>query len=121
MRNLWLFLPDEAMVLVIAGIGLALILGLIRRQAALALVGAVAVSLLVGPFVEAVIGALPGWALFVLLVFLAFSLFRASLSLFLGSGAADHAVGSLAASVIRFCFGLLFLPFRVLGWMIRRP
>jgi len=124
MRTLWLWLPDEAMPLVIVGIGLALILGLIRGRAALGLLGAVALILLSGPFMDALLDALPAWFLLLVLLVVAMVLFRGALSLLLGARAADEAVGSLTADVIRAGFRLLFLllclPFRILWWVFRR-
>jgi len=124
MRTLWLWLPDEAMVLVIVAIGLALMLGLIRGRAALGLLGAVVLVLLAGPFIDALVAALPFWILLIVLLFLAVALFRGALSLLLGARAADEAVGNLAADVIRGGFRLLFvlayLPFRILWWVFRR-
>jgi hypothetical protein len=124
MRTLWLWLPDEALALVIIGIGLALIIGLIRGRAAMGLLGTVVLVLLAGPFIDALLDTLPGWMLFLLLLFVAVALFRGALSLLLGARAADEAVGNLAADVIRvgfrLLFLLLFLPFRILWWAFRR-
>jgi len=123
-EGLWLLLPDEMLVLVIIGVGLALILGLIRGRAAMGLLGAVVLVLLAGPFIDALLDTLPGWMLFLLLLFVAVALFRRALSLLLGPRAADEAVGSLAADVIRAGFRLLFLllclPFRILWWVFRK-
>jgi len=124
MNTLWWLLPDEAMPLVIVGIGLALILGLIRGRAATGLLGAVILLSLAGPFIDALLGTLPGWLLLLVLLFVAVALFRSALSLLLGARAADEAVGNLAADVIRagfrLLFLLLFLPFRILWWAFRR-
>jgi hypothetical protein len=124
MRTLWLWLPDEAMVLVIAGIGLAMMFGFIRGRAAMALLGTVILTLLAGPFIDALLDMLPGWMLLLLLLWVGVALFRWVLSLILGARAADEAVGSLAADVIRAGFRLLFLllclPFRILWWVFRR-
>ena len=124
MNTLWWLLPDEAMPLVIVCIGLALILGLIRGRAATGLLGAVILLSLAGPFIDALLGTLPGWLLLLVLLFVAVALFRSALSLLLGARAADEAVGNLAADVIRagfrLLFLLLFLPFRILWWAFRR-
>jgi len=124
MRTLWLWLPDEAMVLVIAGIGLALMFGFIRGRAAMALLGTVILTLLAGPFIDALLDTLPGLVILLLVLFVVLALFRGVLSLFLGERAAAHAVGILAADVMRAGFRLLFLllllPFRILWWAFRR-
>lgn len=124
MRALWVWLPDEAMLLVIAGIGLALMFGFFRGRSAAGLLGAVILVLLAGPFIDALLDALPGWMLLLLLLWVALALFRWVLSLLLGARAANEAVGSLAADMIRAGFRLLFLllclPFRILWWVFRR-
>jgi hypothetical protein len=124
MRALWLWLPDEAMVLVIAGIGLALMFGFIRGRAAMALLGTVILTLLAGPFIDALLDMLPGWMLLLLLLWVGVALFRWVLSFIVGARAADEAVGSLTADVIRAGFRLLLLlaclPFRILWWVFRR-
>ncbi len=120
MRTLWLWLPDEAMPLVIVGVGLALMLGLIRVRTALSVLGTVILLLLAGPFIEALIETLPGWMILLLVLFVVLALFRGVLSLLLGERAAAHTIGILAADMIRLCFGLLFLPFRILWWVFRR-
>jgi len=120
MNTLWWLLPDEAMPLVIVGIGLALIVGLVRGRTGLGLLGMVVLVLLAGPFIDALLDTLPGWVILLLVLFVALALFRGVLSLLLGERAAGHAIGILAADVIRLCFGLLFLPFRILWWAFRR-
>lgn len=124
MRTLLFWLPDEAMVLVVAAIGVALIIGFVSRRAALGLLGTVVLVLLAGPFIDALLALLPGWLLLFVLLFAAAALFRGALSLLLGARAADEAVGVLAAEVIRAGFRLVFLclslPFRLLWWAFRR-
>jgi len=44
------FLPDQAFVLVFAGVGLALIVGLLSRRAAFNILGGVVLLLLLAPF-----------------------------------------------------------------------
>jgi hypothetical protein len=120
MQLLWFFLPDEALVLVIAGIGLLLMLRVISGRAALGLLGAVVLLLLASPFIDALMDALPGWLVLLLLAAILLWLFRVACGLFLGQRAADHMVGILAADTARLFFRLLLLPFRILGWALRR-
>lgn len=120
MRSLWLFLPDEAMPLLIVAVGLALIVSLIRPRAAFGVILTIVLMLLAAPFVDLLFEALPWWLLLLLMLWAALYLFRTLLGLFIGDQATAEAVGSLAADVIRFGFRLLFLPFRVLRWILRR-
>ena len=59
MSLLWALLPDEFMPLVIAGIGLAVILGFLRMRKAAALIGGICLLLISGPFFDALFDALP--------------------------------------------------------------
>src|SRR5437667_12881860 len=93
---LWFFLPDEAIVLVFVGIGLALIYGLIRGRQAASILGGIVIMLLLAPFAGALFNALPLWLTLILTVAICFSILRSFASLFLGSGAADHMIGALA-------------------------
>ena len=117
MRALWLLIPDEAMILIVVGLGLALMLRLLSGRAAVGILGALFLMLILGPFVEVLLESLPGWVGIVILVALCLMIVRTILSLCLGQRAADHTVGILAANAI--LFGLL-LPFRVIRWMFRR-
>jgi hypothetical protein len=124
MSLIWAFIPDEALILLVAAIGIALIAGIVRgRQAMSWLTGLVAL-ILITPFVGILLDALPLWLQLLLIVAICFSLFRAFVSLFLGGHAADHMIGSLAANVVRFCFlaviQLFVLPFRVIGWLMTK-
>ncbi len=120
MQLLWFFLPDEALVLVIAAVGLLLMVRVISGRTALGILGAIILLALVSPFIDALMDALPGWSVLLLFAAILLWLFRAACGLFLGRRAADHTVGVLAADAVRFCFRLLLLPFRILGWAVRR-
>jgi hypothetical protein len=112
------------MVLVIMGIGLALMVGIINLRRALSLVGGVVLLLVLSPFVESLIGSLPWWITSLLVVMLGLSLLRAVSNALIGRGASDHMVGNLAADVVRGGFRLLIwsiaAPFRALTWALGR-
>jgi hypothetical protein len=116
-------LPDQALVLVIALIGLALICGLITGRRAGSLLGGIVLLVLLSPFIEALVAALPWWLLLGLLLVCGLSLLRALSGLLIGAHATSHMVGILAADVVRFGFRAVFLtvtlPFRMLGWLFR--
>lgn len=120
MRSLWLFLPDAAIPLLMVAVGLALIVGLIRPRAAFGVILTVILLLLAAPFLDLLFEALPWWVLLLLLVWVGLYLLRSLLEVFIGDRAAAEAVGSLAADLIRAGFRLLFLPLRVLRWILRR-
>ncbi len=124
MQWLWFFLPDEALVLVIVLIGLGLMVGLLRGRAAGRLLGGIVLLLLLTPFIEMIVAELPWWIILLLLVAIGWAMLRAFVGFVLGAGAADEMIGTLAADVVRAAFRwgffLLTLPFRFLGWMLRR-
>jgi hypothetical protein len=117
MGALWLLIPDEALVLVIAAIGLGLILRLISGRTAAAVLGMLVLLLVLAPAAEVLFASLPSWVGILILVAIAGSLLRLFLALFLGTRAAAHTVGILAADAIRFA---VLLPFRIVGWIFRR-
>lgn len=118
--TLWMLMPDEALPLVIAGVGLALMLGLVSGRAALGIVlGLVVLPPLLAPLVEAVMGGLPPWVSLVILAFFGLAIIRGLAALLIGSRAADTMVGSLAADLVRFVVAILLLPLRVVGWALR--
>jgi len=124
MQWLWLFLPDEAMVLVIALIGLGLIVGVLRPRSAGQLLGGIVLMLILSPFIESLLSSLPWWINVLLLVGMAWAIIRGLSRFVLGARAADHMIGILAADVVRGIFRAvrvaLTLPFRFIGWMLRR-
>ena len=120
MKLLWFALPDEALILVIAGVGLALVLGLIRGRAAAGILGALVLGLLATPFIEALMDALPWWVSLLILAAVGMALLRSVAAIFLGERAASEMTGILAADVVRFGFRLLFLPLRLLWRAFRR-
>lgn len=110
----WL-LPDEAAVLVIVGIGFALIVGL--RGVARGLLSLFVIMLLTPfllPFIDVAIGAMPLWLLFVMGAALCLTLFRWALGVLVGRDAAGHAVGRIVAEMVLGIVRLLFLPLRLL-------
>jgi hypothetical protein len=120
MKLLWLLLPDEVLILVIAALALAVIVGLIRLRTALGIVGALALGIILTPFIEALFENLPPWVSLAVLIVFGLVICRAALELLIGKGASDHAVGGLAADALKGFFWFLFLPIRVLWWMLAR-
>ena len=119
MSWLWFFLPDEALPLIIVGLGIALILGLLTGRAVLGILGLILLLPMLSPFVEGAIGALPPWISLLILVIVGLAILRGLAALFIGARAADTMVGTLAADVVRIVVACLFLPFRMAGWIFR--
>lgn len=119
MSWIWMLVPDEALALLIAGVGLALMLGLLSGRTALGLLGLLLFLPLLAPFLEALLGELPPWVSLVILAFFALALIRGLAALLLGSRAADTMVGNLAADLVRFVVAILILPLRIVRWAFR--
>jgi len=112
MRSLLLFLPDEFLMLLLLGAGLAAILGVLPSGVFWGLAIAVVVMALATPIVEAFVGSLPAvWQLLILLG-LGIVLARSVLALLLGRGATDRFVAHLA-------YDIFVLPFRLFGLLLR--
>ena len=117
MSVIWALLPDEFMPLVIAGIGLAMILGLLRLRKAAALIGGICLMLLTAPLFDALFDALPSWLFVLMIPILIIVVIRWLVRLVIGQRAADHMIGSLAADLVR---ATIVFPIRLIGLIFRR-
>jgi len=124
MNFLWALIPDQAFILVIAAVALGLIIRVVSPKYAMTVVGGIILMVLAEPFVEALFSWLPWWLVILVLGFTLLSMVRGLFNLGLGTRATDHMVGILAADVVRVSFRsifrLLFFPFRLIGWLLRR-
>jgi hypothetical protein len=119
MSWLWFFLPDEALPLIVVGLGIALILGILTGRTMLGILGLVLLFPILSPFVESAMGSLPPWIALLILVIVGLSILRGLAALFIGQRAADTMTGNLAADVVRLIVMCLFLPFRLVGSIFR--
>ncbi len=113
MSNLLMFLPTEALPLVLVLLGLAVVAGLARPRLLVGFVLFLAGLPVIGALLDAAVRAMPWWLVALLAGWLLFSVLRAALSLLIGTAAASHAVGVLAAAGIRFAFRTALLPLRL--------
>ncbi len=112
-----LFVPDEALLPLLVIAGILTIVGLKRLASGLVLfVLAIAFTPVLEPFIEALIAALPGWAVVTILVGLGFALLRVFVALVFGKGVSDQMLGTLLADVVRV---LVLLPFRGFRALLR--
>lgn len=121
MNWLWMFLPDEVLPLIIAGIGISLIVGVINRQAAFRLLGILFLSVLLAPFIEGFVSGLPLILILLLLAIIGLSMIKGVSAMLIGKEATDHVVGNLATEFIKLLLKLIFLPFRLIWWGVRGP
>lgn len=114
MLNLIAFVPAEFYALLIAGAGLAFIVGARR------LAGAAIVIVLAGIFLPVILAPLfdelPTWFLLALLVLLGLAMLRELFVFFLGRNATDHMVGILAADVVK---KIVVVSFSMLGFVFK--
>ncbi len=117
MRLLWLLLPDDAfLALTCVGVGLGLIVGLVRPRVGLSILGMAILSVMMAPFIEAFISGLPAWVGLLLLIAVSFVIVRSLFALLIGREATSHMVGHLAAVSVMF---VLMLPFRIMAALFR--
>ena len=116
---LWFFVSEDTLPLVIVVIGFGLMTGLLSRRTAFRTLGSVILLVLMLPFIPLLLEMLPLWLLVVLALFVAMSFLQAILSAAFGSGAANEAIGTLLADVIRFAVRMLFVPVRLGFGVIR--
>lgn len=124
MNLLWALIPDQALILVIAAIAIGLMLRIVSRRGAMALLGSIILMLLLEPLIQAIFDLLPWWLVLLILGFFVMSMVRSLFSTLLGTRATDHMVGILAADLVRSSlsafFRFLTMPFRIAGWLLRR-
>ena len=94
---LWGLIPDEAIPLLIVG---AAILSIVVGRRVLGFVVPLLISILLAPFLEALVASLPWWMTLLMILALGFALLRGALGLFLGDRATGHVIGSLATDVV---------------------
>ena len=120
MSNLLLFLPDEAYPLIVVLLVVAVAAGLARARVLIGFVLFLVLLPVIGQLFDTLLNAMPSWLFVLLVAGLIVAVFRAALSLVIGRRAAAHTVGILAADVIRASFAIGLLPFRLVGWLLRR-
>lgn len=106
------FLPDQAYPAIIAGLGLALILGIVSRSFVFSILGTIILFALLSPFIDALFDSLPLWLLLLIMLIVGFSLLRFVMSTLFGKEATGHILGALLIT-------LFAMPFRLLGYLIR--
>jgi len=109
MRNGLLFalLPDNALILVIMGIGFALIIGVVNRRMAFQFVGIIILYLMLAPFIESIFGQLPPWLMTIIEIAFILSIARWILSALFGRRSTDHFVAILMWNLFAFLFRFL--------------
>lgn len=116
---LWFFVSEETLPFVIVAVGFGLMTGALSRRTAFRTLAIAILMVMASSFIPMLLDLLPLWILVPLMLFVAMSFLRALLSAGLGARAADHTVGILAADGIRFGFRTLFLPVRMVLWVLR--
>lgn len=112
MTTLLAFLPEETYALVPVALGLLVILRVLRLGRAVGILGSLLAFAFLGPFIAAILEALPLWLLVIVGAFFLYGLIHAISGAALGGGVRDQLLGSLLRD-------LLFLPFRLTGGILR--
>jgi hypothetical protein len=113
-------LPNEALPLVIAGVGMLVMLHVMRPLVAVGfLFTLIVLPALVAPVIEALMSILPLWMVLFIAAAVILGMCRSALASLIGEGATDHVVGHLATDVMRALGRLLLIPFKVVGFLCR--
>jgi hypothetical protein len=114
MNAIAFLLPDSMIVLVIMGVGIAMILGVNHRKS-LGLLGSLLLCLILSPFIEAVFAVLPMWITALVLFVAGMQILRSVLGFVFGSEAAGHIIGGIVLAFLFFTARVLFMPLRLAG------
>jgi predicted MFS family arabinose efflux permease len=106
-------LPECTWILVIVGVGFALMLQIISRQTAGRIIGTIVLLALLSPFVDSLFDTLPGWVSLLLLIGFCFSVGNWIIGALFGRHTASHLWALLLHDVI-------LIPFRLVGHLFRR-
>ena len=120
MSNLLMFLPDEATPIILVLLLVGVVAGFVRFRILLGFVLLVAFTPLLGELFDLLLQAIPWWLVLLTVGGIVMWVVRSAMALLIGSEAASHAVGALAAEAVKLCFKALLLPFRLCGWLYRR-
>ena len=99
MPKFWMLIPEEAYILVIVGLGFAVMLRFISMKGALIIVGVAGTA----PIIDSVKAMLPGWALLLMALWFCLALFKAVV----GTRVVENVISALIVEAI-------FLPFRII-------
>jgi hypothetical protein len=116
MMMLLSWLPSEFLILGIVLVGMAMIVGLVAPGAGRRMIGWGLLLLLAPVVLGAIWEMLPWWLVALLLVISTLQLLRWVAGLTIGTAAADHMTGILAADVVRRFWWLFALIFLILLW-----
>lgn len=106
-------MSESAWILVIVGVGFALMFQIINRQAAGRIIGGIMLLAILGPFVASLFSALPGWISILILITLCISIGNWIIGALFGRRTASHLWALLLHDVI-------LIPFRLVGFLLRR-
>ena len=107
------FLPEVTWILVIVGVGFALMFQIINRQAAGRIIGGLVLLAILGLFVDSLFSLLTGWLSAVVLVLLCISVGNWIVGALFGRHTASHLWALLLHDAI-------LIPFRFAGFLLRR-
>ena len=118
MSHLWVFLPEEAIPLILTLMVLGVVAGLVRLRVLIAFVLVLAMLPLVMAQLDTLMAATPWWLVVMIVIGILMHVVRSGLSLLLGTSAANHVIGRLAVAGITLTFRvltrLLLAPFRLI-------
>ncbi len=105
-------LPDEFLPLIIAGGGLAIILGLVAPRAFLGFLGLLILFTITAPFIEIILDMLPLWVLLIIFGVFILSILRIIFGFLLGEHGGEAFVARLFYDFLRLFFRIPFIVLR---------
>jgi len=113
MTQLLFFLPESTWILVIVGLGFAVMFQIIRIKTAFSVIAMFAFILILGPVIGEILSFLPLWGILLVLAVFSISMFNLVINGVFGRRTSSHFWAILLHNQ-------LMLPFRFLGFLFRR-
>jgi len=101
-------LPESCWILIIVGLGFAVIFRILRPSAAFGIIGSLVLVHIAGLFLEPLFDMLPTWVFAIIIVLVAIKLLSWVINATFGRGTASHFWGQMLHDII-------LLPFRLLA------
>ena len=113
MMQLLALLPESMWILVIVGLGIGVILQIVKIKTAFSVIAMFALISLLSPIIGSLLGCMPLWMLLLLMIVFAISI----INLIVNGVFGRHTSGHFWAMILH---DLVKLPFRLAGTLLRR-
>lgn len=109
----WLMLlPEEFWLLLITGLGIAVMVRLMSVKVAFGIIGTLILIALSGPFIDSLIDMIPTWLFVILVVVVVISIFNLFVGTLFGRGTVERLWSRILYDILAFPFRLIISAFR---------